>query len=93
MTKEAYTTTTYIDLCVKLSKDQLDTLLDYKNNDYSILGLIGIGDSPTCDTQGKEGVFMEIFLKLCSVHGNTIKSIDINETYIEGESKFNLEFS
>jgi len=91
-TKEEYTTAAYITLCSRLAKDQLDTLLKYKNNDYTLLGLIGISKSPTCDTLGKKGVFMEIFLKLCAEHGIELKLIDIDEDYIEGESTFNLEF-
>lgn len=92
MTKEEYTTPAYIDLCSRLAKDQLDTLLEYKNNGYTILGLIGIENSPTCDTLTKKGVFMEIFLKLCSDHGIDLKSIDVTEDYIEGKSNFNLKF-
>jgi len=92
MTKEAYSTSAYIDLCTKLANDQLDTLIDYKNNGYNILGLIGIENSPTCDTLTNKGVFMEIFLKLCSDHGINLKSIDIKEDYMEGDSEFHLAF-
>lgn len=91
-TKEEYSTTAYIELCSKLAKEQVDSLLEYKNNDYTFLGLIGISNSPTCDTLNKKGVFMEIFLKLCADHGINIKTIDISEDYLEGESSFKLEF-
>jgi predicted secreted protein len=91
-TKEEYTTAAYIALCSRLAKDQVDTLLKYKDNGYHLLGLIGISKSPTCDTLGKRGVFMEIFLNLCAENDIEINTIDVDEDYMEGKSTFNITF-
>lgn len=93
MEKEDYDTPEFRKLCAGLADEQIKTLTEYKNNDYKILGLIGISQSPTCDTLGKQGVFMEIFLKKCSENNMEIKSIDIPEDYVEGESHLDLNFN
>ena len=90
MTKEEYDTVKYRKLCGQLADNQLKILTEYINNDYKIIGLIGIGNSPTCDTSGKQGIFMEIFLQKCNDNNIEINSVDIPRDYIEGETQFDL---
>lgn len=92
MSKEEYNTEDYRKLCTQLANSQLETLLEYLENDYKLLGLIGIENSPTCDTLHEKGVFMEIFLEKCEEHDIQIKSIDIPEEYAEGETEFKVQF-
>ena len=58
---------------------------EYIRNDYTIIALLGIQASPSCDTLGNSGIFMEELLNLASSENINIKPYDIPEVYIEGE--------
>lgn len=92
MEKEEYNCSDYRKLCTVLADEQIMTLGDYIENGYKILGLIGIKNSPSCDTLGKQGVFMEIFLERCQENNIHFKTMDIPEDYVEGETDFRLIF-
>ena len=62
-TKEEYDTPDYRTLCQQLAAPLVKQVVDYRNNGYQILGLLGIGESPSCDTLGDRGVFMEELIK------------------------------
>ena len=64
MTIEEYDCHDYRRLCRTLAEPVVKDLLEYKANDYEIVGLIGIHHSPTCGITGGRGIFMDEFIKL-----------------------------
>ena len=86
-TKEEYDTPAYRVLCQQLAAPLVKQVVDYHNNGYHVLGLLGIGESPSCDTQGDPGVFMEELMQQLEKEGITLNCIDIPESYLEGEGQ------
>lgn len=82
MSKAEYDTKEYRNLCAELFKPILDEIIIYINNGYSILGIIGINDSPTCSITGDRGVFMREILEMLDMKG-------INLNYFEVPSYYN----
>lgn len=91
MSKEQYDIPAYRDLCRKLAKEVTDQLKEYESHGYSILGLLGIENSPTCDTTSVRGIFMEELLLLLETEGIPLSSIDISENYVEGDQGIQLD--
>lgn len=85
LTKEEYDTPEYRSLCRQLAGPVVQQALEYQKNGYEITGLIGIEESPTCDTGITGGVFMEELRAELLAESITLNAIDIPESYIEGE--------
>ena len=90
LSKEAYDTKDYRQLCSKLAKAVVKEMLIYKKEDYKIIGLIGIEESPTCDAKENPGIFMEELLTVLEENNLKIPTFDIPEDYLENE-EFTLE--
>ncbi len=88
MTKEEYDTTQYRQLCLELSRPIVTQMKIYQENGYELKGLVGIGDSPTCDTLGKKGIFMEELYALMSENSISLSWVDIPPDYVENETDF-----
>lgn len=86
MTKEEYDIPSYRLTCQRLSNNIIKQMKEYIKYDYKIIALLGIQESPSCDTLGKTGIFMEELLKQASGENINIDLYDIPEAYIEGES-------
>ena len=86
-TKEEYNTSEYRKLCSELAEKTINQMKEYLKHDYRIIGILGIEESPTCDSLGKKGVFMEEILNLLDRENIKLSSFDIPEKYIEGQSK------
>lgn len=84
-TKEEYDTPAYRVLCQQLVAPLVKQVVEYHNNGYRILGLLGIGESPSCETLGVQGIFMEELMKQLEEKDIILKCIDIPESYLEGE--------
>jgi len=91
MTKEEYDIPEYRRLCRELSEKVTKQMKEYLVNSYKILGVLGIGGSPTCDTLGKKGIFMEELLELVDKENIPLDSFDIPEEYVEGEDNKTIE--
>ena len=85
LSKKDYDNQAYRHLCSKLSENVIEEILAYTKEDYKIVGLIGIEESPTCDTNGKRGIYMEELFKKLSKNDLELRSFDIPERYSEDE--------
>lgn len=90
LSKEDYDNPEYRKLCSDLSKEVVNEIIAYSHEDYKIIGLIGIGESPTCDTKGNKGIFMEELFFELDKNGIALKTFDIPENYSENDT-FTLE--
>lgn len=93
MTKEEYATPEYTILCSQLAQREVDYLKLLHNGKVSIVGMIGIDQSPTCSQYGEVGHFMMALQK----HGQieSIPKIDVPELYgenAEATATFDNEF-
>lgn len=59
MNKEEYDIPEYRTLCRDLFTPILEDIKKYLAQDYSLLGIVGINESPTCSITGKRGIFIE----------------------------------
>lgn len=83
-TKKDYDTREYRELCKRLSEPIVQQLKEYDRKGYSLLGLVGIGESPSCDTKNHQGIFMEELLVQLSKIGIEVNLFDVPESYREG---------
>lgn len=88
-TKDEYDTKAYRQLCKELIQPILTQLLNYKDADYNLVGIIGIDESPTCSFNNK-GILMEILLELLDQHQIIPRLIAVPTTYYENS---NTDFS
>ena len=52
-------------------------------NDYEILGIIGINESPTCGIIGETGIFMEELISMLDKENIMLNLIDVPSYYYE----------
>lgn len=90
-TKEEYDIPEYREVCVQLAKKTIEQIKEYKTYDYKILGVLGIEGSPSCDTLGKKGIFMEELIQLMYKENISLCSFDIPKKYIEGQDEKTVE--
>lgn len=90
LSKEDYDNSEYRQLCSQLTESIVEEILVYKKENYKIIGLIGIEESPTCDTNGQKGIFMEELFKKLNHKDLKLRTFDIPEKYSEIE-KFSLK--
>lgn len=83
-TKEKYETPEYRAHCKKLAKGAMEIIKHYLEADIYVIGIIGVGSSPTCDISGKEnGIFMEELKKILSSENVHLPYLDISEEFQE----------
>ncbi|AOT70438.1 CD3072 family TudS-related putative desulfidase [Geosporobacter ferrireducens] len=91
MTKQEYDTEGYR----KHSREILEIILkqfgEYITQGYSIVGILGIEGSPSCDTLREKGVFMEELLEMLAKQGIYVKTFDVPEDYLEGKDHYILK--
>lgn len=85
-TKEEYDTPEYRKLCKELALRLVEQMVEYRKHGYKIIGLLGICQSPSCDTMGKKGIFMEELFMLLEKENLQLPTFDIPEDYREGEA-------
>lgn len=90
MSKEQYDTKNFRDLCNGIAEDFIKIMKEYLENDYEIVGLIGINNSPTCSIKGGQGILMEEILDMVKKENIYLNLIDVPGDYIDGKdnSKF-----
>ncbi|SMP43393.1 CD3072 family TudS-related putative desulfidase [Anoxynatronum buryatiense] len=92
-TKDEYNTPAYRTLCRRLAQPVVEQAKEYQRQGYIVRGLVGIGESPSCDTLGNRGIFMEELLAMMSEARVELKTFDVPEDYLEGHGeKALLEF-
>lgn len=81
MSKEEYDTPEYRKLCKTLSIEVTNDIIEYLDNDYKIIGIIGINHSPTCSITEKRGIFMEELFDVIEKNNITIPYLEIPVDY------------
>ena len=61
----------------------LDDIKKYLAQDYSLIGILGINESPTCSITGNRGIFMEEIVAMLSEQSISINYFDIPVDYTE----------
>lgn len=87
MTKEGYDVREYRNLCNKLAENIIDQMKEYIAQGYQLVGILGIEGSPTCDTLGEKGIFMEELQSLMNKDNIHLETFDIPENYEEGSGQ------
>lgn len=85
MDKKQYDTIKYRTFCRSISQDTINVMREYLDNDYKIVGLIGINESPTCSINVAKGILMEELLTLAQKEGINLKTMDVPVEYIDGK--------
>lgn len=85
MTKEEYDKEDYRTINKDIARETLSTIKEYIKNDYEILGIIGINESPTCGIIGETGIFMEELLNMLDKENIMLNLIDVPSNYYDGD--------
>lgn len=85
MTKEEYNTEGFRNLSRDIALDTINIIKEYIENEYEIVGLIGINHSPTCSINGTQGILMEELLGLLDKQGINIHLLDVPGEYEDGK--------
>jgi len=85
MNKEQYDTKEFRDLCKDIAEDTIEIMKEYLENDYEIVGLIGINHSPTCSIKGQQGILMEEILDIVKKENISLNLIDVPGEYVDGK--------
>ena len=92
MNKEEYDVLEFRLICKDIAIDTIQVVREYLDNDYEIIGIIGINQSPSCSIYGNQGVLMEELMKYCKVEGINIKTMDVSVDYSEDKDNiFDIE--
>lgn len=87
--KEEYECLEYRTLCKNLTSYVMSDIKEYINNDYKILGIIGINESPTCSITNTRGIFMEELFKEFEDNNINIPYIEVPAEYENTEISIN----
>lgn len=87
--KEEYECNEYRTLCKNLTSYVISDIKEYINNDYKILGIIGINESPTCSITNTRGIFMEELFKEFENNNINIPYIEVPAEYENTEDSIN----
>lgn len=90
MTKEQYDTSGFREMNNYIAKDAVKIVKEYMNNEYEVLGIIGINESPTCSINGQKGILMEEILAELKEESIELKLLDVPTDYHDGTSSENF---
>lgn len=90
MSKEEYDSPEYRSLCRDLFTPVLDDIKKYLAQDYSLVGILGISESPTCSITGKRGIFMEELFAMLKEQAISINFFEIPSDYTEATNFIDL---
>lgn len=88
-----YDTPEYRKTCSKLLLPYVEQIKEYLANGYTLLGVLGINNSPSCSISGQRGVLMEELFALCRQENITLEYAEIPENYNEDTSDESLQNS
>ena len=83
MNKEEYDSPKYRILCREIFTPILEDIKKYLKQDYSLVGILGINESPTCSITGTRGIFMEEVFTMLSHESIILNYFDIPTNYAE----------
>ncbi|MBC3887839.1 hypothetical protein GH810_05900 [Acetobacterium paludosum] len=79
--KAEYDTVAFRKHAGTLSLSIVEQLAEYHKNGYQLLGIVGISESPSCDTLFEKGVFMEEFFAQLQAREIALEPFDIAADY------------
>lgn len=86
MTKEQYDTEGFRNINKSIAIDTVNIIKEYINNEYEVLGIIGINESPTCSIKGEKGILMEELINILNEENIKLNFIDVPTDYYDGEN-------
>lgn len=81
MSRDEYDTADYRKHVRTSCQNVVDQIAEYQKHDYHLLGLVGIAESPSCDTLLEQGVFMEEFFVQLKEKKIKLDTFDIHADY------------
>lgn len=92
MNKEEYDVPDFRRVCNDIAADTTNVIKEYLSNNYEIIGIIGINQSPSCSIYGEQGILMEELLKSLKTEEITIKTMDVSVDYSDHKDNiFDIE--
>jgi predicted secreted protein len=85
MDKQEYNTPEFRKIGKDISIEAIKIMQEYIDNDYVIVGLIGINHSPACSIRDERGILMEELLTACKQAGIDLKTMDVSGEYLDGK--------
>jgi predicted secreted protein len=83
MNKKEYDSLEYRTLCKAIFAPILEDIKKYLAQDYSLVGILGINESPTCSITGTRGIFMEEIFTMLKRESIDINYFDIPTSYTD----------
>jgi len=83
MSKQEYDSKEFRYLCSKIAKDTIEIMKEYIRNEYDIVGIIGIKQSPTCSITGNRGILMEELFNVLDREDINIRYFEVPPDYLE----------
>ena len=77
MNKEEYDSPEYRTLCRDLFIPILEDIKKYLAQGYSLVGIMGINESPTCSITGNRGIFIEEIFSMLNAEAIDIEHFEI----------------
>lgn len=90
MEKEEYDTKEYRRLCRDLAIPTVKDIEEYLKEGYSIKGIVGIEESPTCSISGKRGIFMEELINELEIRNIQLSYVEVPADY--SDEKASIEW-
>lgn len=84
MTKAQYDTPSFRSLTQGIAADTVKIVEEYLRNDYAVLGILGINQSPSCSLNDDKGIYMEELLSLLTNQGIKLPLLDVPSDYHDG---------
>lgn len=81
MTKGQYDTPSFRSLTQGIAAATVKIMEEYLRNDYVVLGILGINQSPTCSLNDDKGIYMEELLYLLANQGIKLPLLDVPADY------------
>lgn len=88
-TKEEYDCIEYRTLCKELISYVISDIKEYINNNFKIVGIIGINESPSCSISNNRGIFMEELFKALEIDNINLPYIEVPSEYENNSTHIN----
>ncbi|WP_338114735.1 CD3072 family TudS-related putative desulfidase [Trichococcus flocculiformis] len=92
MNYDDYNTTEHRKLCERLCDIPVQMIRRHHEAGDTLVGMIGIQDSPNCAISGRRGVFMEILLEQLEKVSLPLPRIEVPVEYSEGKPEVQTAF-
>ena len=86
-----YDTPAYREKCIELLGPLVAQIKEYLANGYTLLGVLGINNSPSCSISGQRGVLMEELFASCTQENIQLFYAEVPENYSEEKLDDNLQ--